>query len=264
VSENLAVHARWWRHPPGKALGTVIAVHGWFMGDQRINALALLPGFFFRLGLDVVLYELPYHGRRSPGDTARNALSLFPSPDIARTNEAVAQAISDLRSLSAWIKQETDRPVGVMGISLGGYVSALWASLDRLSFALLMFPLVSMADMAWEILAKHPKRDTPEWKQIRGVTLDDLRKAYAVHCPLSYQPKVAPRRRMIVAGLGDTVVPAEQPGKLWEHWGRPRMYWFPGGHIGHFSQSDALTQIHEFLYMLKLARKRPLEISAPK
>ncbi|MCB0337724.1 MAG: hypothetical protein KDD62_15515, partial [Bdellovibrionales bacterium] len=62
---NQYVHARMWKHHE-KSPATVIAIHGWTMGDQRINSLAFQPGFFYQLGLDIVLVELPYHGRRSP------------------------------------------------------------------------------------------------------------------------------------------------------------------------------------------------------
>lgn len=40
----------------------------------------------------------------------------------------------------------------------------------------------------------------------------------------------------IYAGLADRLVhPREHVLRLWEHWGRPEITWYPGGHTGFFS-----------------------------
>jgi len=257
--ENQKVHARMWRHPEGESLGTIIAVHGWFMGDQRVSALTMVPGFFFRLGLNVILYELPYHGRRAP--EGPGAGSLFPSAHVARTNEGFAQAIYELRSLAAWVKSETGNVPGTIGMSLGGYTAALWASLDKLAFVIPVVPLVSIADIARK-LAEDAKEGPDGTKMIDLGSIDqaELEAIYAVHCPLSYQPKVPLDRRMIIAGLGDPIIPSSQPQKLWEHWDKPRIHWFQGGHIGQIVESDALKQVHAFLHSIAFAHPELLEI----
>ena len=256
--ENRTAHARIWRHPKGKSRGKIVLIHGWFMGDQRLNAVALVPGFFFRLGLDVILYELPYHGRRAP--IGRNT-ALFPSADIIRTNEAIGQAIHDLRALRLWLREEDKRPLGVAGISLGGYTAALWSSLDRLSFAIPIAPLVSMAEIAWGILQEMSAEGNELATYLaQSLTLEDLRRGYAIHSPLEIQPKVGSHRRLIVAGLGDSVIPASQPHALWEHWDRPLIHWFSGDHLGQLSEETAFNEVHRFLRSLRLARKDLLEI----
>lgn len=255
---NRKVHARMWKHPPGESLGTIIAVHGWFMGDQRVSALTLVPGFFYRLGLDVVLYELPYHGRRAPEE--QSGVSLFPSAHVARTNEGFAQAIFELRSLAAWIRSENDRPIGTIGMSLGGYTAALWASLDRLAFVIPVVPLVSIPDMVWKLVSDLRAGEPDKKLDLRGIDVEALRTIYAVHCPLSYQPKVAHNRRLIIAGTGDPIIPSSQPQMLWEHWERPQIHWFQGGHLGQIVEGDALKQIHAFLRSHKLAHSELLAV----
>ncbi len=257
-AENRSVHARVWRHPPGQSLGSLIAIHGWSMGDQRVNALALVPGFFFRLGFDVALYELPYHGRRAPKGNSHG--SLFPSAHVARTNEAIAQAIFDLRLLAEWLHDSTAKPVGAIGVSLGGYVAALWAALDKLSFVVPMFPLVSMADIAWRILSSRNSAQSGGEDALSAVTHEQLEEAYAIHCPLSYTPLVEQNRRFIIAGLGDSIIPPEQPQSLGKHWEEPEMYWFSGGHIGHSNQQEVLNRLHQFFLSLGLAHAEPLQV----
>lgn len=254
--QNKTVYARMWRHPPGESLGQVIAIHGWFMGDQRINAVTLVPGFFFRLGLDVVLYELPHHGRRAD---ANNSGPLFPSIHVARTNETMAQAIFELRTIAAWLKAEhpeTPR-LGVVGVSLGGYAAALWTGLDKLDFSIPIVPLVSMGDLAWKLLKEN---GTEHPRLLDAVNLDLLRAAYQVHCPLHYQAQTAPERRMIIASHGDSIIPAEQPSALWEHWGKPRIHWLEGGHLEQLSQGKAFREVHDFLLSHHLAHPELLDI----
>lgn len=41
--------------------------------------------------------------------------------------------------------------------------------------------------------------------------------------------------RFIYAGIADRLVhPREQVTRLWEHWGKPEIVWYPGGHTGFF------------------------------
>lgn len=260
--ENRTAHARIWKHAPGTSKGCVIAIHGWFMGDQRINALALVPGFFFRLGLDVVVFELPYHGRRAPGGSD-NSVALFPSMHVARTNEAVAQAIHDLRALRWWLNEQYGLPVGVAGMSLGGYMAALWASLDELAFVVPMVPMVSMDELGWRVVedikSKACASELDFWNTIDRTRLAQI---FAIHSPLRYRPRVPKERRMIIAGTGDDIVPAEQPQALWAHWDKPRMHWFTGGHLSELSGSSAFQEVHRFLHDLDLAYAEMLDVKS--
>ena len=49
------------------------------------------------------------------------------------------------------------------------------------------------------------------------------------------EPKVPPQGRFIYAGVADRIVhPRQQIIQLWEHWGRPDIGWYHGGHTGFF------------------------------
>ncbi|HME70688.1 MAG TPA: alpha/beta hydrolase, partial [Myxococcota bacterium] len=53
-----------------------------------------------------------------------------------------------------------------------------------------------------------------------------------------------PRERaLIVAGRGDRIVPPEHPHALWEHWGRPSIHWFSGGHLTPFGRGRIVEAI---------------------
>jgi len=131
-----------------------------------------------------------------------------------------------------------------MGMSLGGYLSALWASLDTLSFCVPIVPLVSLAELEWDIISRQPN-----FEQLKkdGLTVEHFKKLYRAHCPLSYQPKIGKEKILLIAGLGDAVVPARQPKLLWDHWDHPRIHWFSGGHVAQFKRSKAFGEIITFL-----------------
>ncbi|MCO6430178.1 MAG: alpha/beta hydrolase [Deltaproteobacteria bacterium] len=240
LSENLTAYARYWQHDrPAK--GTLIALHGWTMGDQRLNSLAFLPGMFYRFGLDVVLVELPFHGRRRPAGEASN---LFPDSNLCRTNEAIAQIICDLRALRAFLEAHGARNVGCVGMSLGAYIAALWASLDPLAFLIPIVPVASMSEIAWRLLKK--EEIFAEVKR-QGLTRALLEQAYQVHSPLSHRAKLPAERVLVLGGLGDTIVPRSQPRLLSQHFGCSRTHWFRGGHLAQFKSRRAMTRILKFL-----------------
>ncbi len=258
--ENRLVHARHWRHPAGEELGTIVALHGWRMGDSRLSALTLIPGYFFRLGLNVVLLDLPYHGRRSPSHVQPG--SYFPSANVVRTNEGFAQAIHDLRSLSLWLEERNTAPIGVLGLSLGGYLASLWASLDELACVMCISPMVDMAEVALRIIGQH--RDMLSGKA--NIYFDSLRQeflqqAFAVHSPLTYQPRVAQNARLILAGVADEIIPAWQPEMLSKHWGNCPIHWITSRHLDHAIQSTTFKVLKDFLSGLGLAHPELLRIS---
>lgn len=242
--ENKTVRARYWQHTE-TAKGTIVALHGWTMGDQRLNSLAFLPGHFYKLGYDVVLMELPFHGRRKPKHLSQDEVdAIFPGSDLALTNEVIGQFIHDLRSLKLFLSQYGAPKIGVIGMSLGGYFGSLWAALDELEFCIPIVPMVSMSDIAWKAVSK--MSNFAEMKK-QGLNKKTLERAYALHCPLSHQQATATDRILILAGLADNIVPSSHPRALWNHWGKPEMNWFRGGHMAQLKSRHAINKIVGFL-----------------
>jgi len=245
-AENLTAHARMYR-VAGHARPTVIFLHGWGGGAYWLEERAFVVPYWLRQGFDVALFQLPFHGARIPAGKTRGAM--FPSANVVRTNEAWGQAIHDLRALRAHLEL-SGGVVGVMGMSLGGYTAALWASLDdRLAFAVPIIPAVDMADLMW----RHGE-DSPDRRRAikAGVSGELLREAFAVHAPTTRAVKLAPERLMIVAGKGDRITPPDQAERLWKHWGEPAIHWFAGGHLAQVGRAEALRAIRRRLDALAL------------
>ncbi|TDJ02554.1 MAG: abhydrolase domain-containing 18 [Deltaproteobacteria bacterium] len=242
--ENHTVRAELWLHRNDRARGTLIALHGFGMGNPLFDAPALMASNLFRLGLDVALFTLPLHGQRKPQDS-RFSGQLFASPRVSHLNEAIGQAVHDLALLIRWLRSRSDRPVGLLGLSLGGYVAALMASLvDDLDFVVPMAAPVCFGDMAFRFISKsrHYRRKPEAVPQA-----EELLDAYRIHSPLTHPLSVPRERVMIVAGRGDRVVPSEHAARLWHHWGRPRIHWYGGSHIAPFGRRRVLKAISGFL-----------------
>jgi pimeloyl-ACP methyl ester carboxylesterase len=201
--------------------------------------------YWLRHGYDVAAFVLPFHGERAPGPSG----ALFPSSNPMRTNEGFGHAIYDLRALALFLRARGASAVGAMGMSLGGYTTALWASIagpgdpGGIDFAVAMIPAVSMAHLMWA----HGE-DTPARRQAAkaGITADLLAEVFAVHTPTTRPPRVPPQARFVIAGKGDRITPPEQARTLAAHW-RSDILWFDGGHLAQVGRGDALRTVRRAL-----------------
>jgi pimeloyl-ACP methyl ester carboxylesterase len=244
VKENQVSYVRLWEHAePNLARPTIVAIHGWTMGDQRVNSLAFLPGFLFSIGCNVALVELPFHGRRkATGDMA--AQVPFPSADPVHTTIGVAHSLRDLRALRSYLASRGHSKICCVGMSLGAYVAALWLSLDRIDRAALLVPLVSMGDMAWELLKARRRAGDPVPK---GLTRAVLRDLFWEHCALAHEPKTEQESIMVIGGRGDHLVPSSQVELLRKHWPHANFEWASGGHAAATQRGEAFEVMLRFL-----------------
>ncbi|MBZ0231470.1 MAG: hypothetical protein K8M05_03910 [Deltaproteobacteria bacterium] len=236
--ENHTVHARLY------GTGTrpvMLCLHGWGGGTWWFEERAFVIGYWLRRGFDVALFQLPHHGERTRGRSG----ALFPSANLVRTNEAFGQAIWDLRAFAAYLRARGAPSVGAIGMSLGGYTTALWATVDpALAFAVAMIPAVSMSELMWRHGEESPARRRAVAAGVSGDLLDDV---FAVHAPTA-RPVLLPRERlMIVAGKGDRITPPDQAESLWRHWHECAIHWFPGGHLAQVGRGDAFRAVRKHL-----------------
>ncbi len=243
TTENQRSYVRLWEHAqPHPVRPTIIAIHGWTMGDQRVNSLAFLPGFLFSIGCNVALVELPFHGRRKAPSVASN--SLFPSADPVHTTLAIAHSLRDLRTLAAYLGTRGHSHLRCVGMSLGAYVAALWLSLDKLERAALLVPLVSMGDMAWELLKARKRAGIPFPRALTRALLRDL---FWEHCALAHTPETRQESIMVIAGRGDHLVPSSQVELLRRHWPHAQFVWASGGHAAATRRGEAFEVMLSFL-----------------
>lgn len=243
VSENMTCHARWWTSDRGRP--TIVLIHGWGGGNHWVTFRTFLVPYWLRHGWDVAAFVLPFHGARAAGRSG----ALFPSPNPLRTNEGFAHAIYDLRALATFLRSRGTSAVGAMGMSLGGYTTALWSSIagpgdaGGADFAVAMIPAVSMSRLYWSHGEQSAVRARAEKA---GITEDLLADAFEVHAPTTRPSRVPRDRRFVIAGHGDRITPPEQAEMLAAHWGT-EILWFDGGHLAQIGRSDALRTVRRSL-----------------
>lgn len=230
--ENRRCHAWVLRNKqPGPWL---VCVHGAAMGNpgqdfQAFRARELHE----RSGLNVAMFVLPVHGPRTPGGFSGARFFGHSPLDFLH---AESQAIWDLRRLIGWLHQQEATRVGVFGISLGGYTSALLAGLEtRLDCVIASVPPSDMIHTTREYLAGSVER---RLSAAAGVDNERDRALYRVVSPLAMSPRIEHRGRFIFAATGDQFVPIEQVRALWLHWQKPRISWCTGGHLSSQMQRE--------------------------
>jgi pimeloyl-ACP methyl ester carboxylesterase len=242
--ENAVARARHYRHDaPGRP--AVVCLHGWAGGRYSLEARLFRARWLYGMGLDVYLYVHPYHGARRPGRRPLRG-TLHPSTNVTRTNEAFLQTAWEVRALLAAHQARTGRGGGVMGMSLGGYATAMLAAVaPELEFAVPILPIADMPALLWSWGEGTPDRARAE---ARGMTFERFCALMAVHSPLARPAPAIPRDRiLLIAGRSDRIVPPVHALALWEQWGHPRLHWFPGSHLVHFGRGGYLRELRAFL-----------------
>jgi dienelactone hydrolase len=253
LAENQVVHAELWRHRGTRSRPLMIGLHGFGMGRPAIDAVVLMAPALFAAGLDVLLFTLPLHGARTPGRT-RFSGQLFANVNVPRINESIAQAVHDLAALRAWLRVHHAGPVGILGLSLGGYVAALMAALvDDLDFVIPVAAPACFGDLAHRFMAAS---SLYRGREETMLSREEFRSVYRVHSPLAHRPRLPRERLLLVAARGDRVVPAEHAIWLWAHWRGPRLSWFTGSHLLPFGRARMLQGVLGFVERLGLLERR--------
>jgi dienelactone hydrolase len=233
---NRTAYAR--LYAKGGARPAVIAIHGYLGGHWAIEERAWPIRSLNRWGLDVAVAVLPFHGVRGrPGSGAPP----FPGGDPRVTNEGFRQVVADLRSLAGILRARGATSVGVMGMSLGGYSTALLATLEAdLAFAVPLIPLASVADFARD----QGRLGTGENAALQHAALEA---ANRVVSPLARPSLVPPERILIAAADADRVTPIAHAERLAAHFDVPLLR----VHGGHLLQTWRATAFREMKAMLR-------------
>jgi hypothetical protein len=212
----------------------LVCVHGAEMGRAALDLALFRAWHLYRdLGLNIVLPVLPMHGPRARGLPKGAA---FPSEDVLNDVHGAAQAVWDIRRLLSWIRsQQPDAMIGLNGISLGGLITSLVASVDDgLTCAILGVPAVDLV----ELVGRHAGLSGHD-RLCR--TMSSAKPIGRMISPFGLTPRVPMQGRFIYAGIADRLVhPRDQVARLWVHWGRPEIHWYPGGAAIHRRRAPAV------------------------
>jgi len=225
---NLTGWARWLRPDGEMRRDVIIYVHGWLEPGSWAEEASLFRHWSKVLDVDIVHVTLPFHGLRNPR-TALFSGEFFWTADLVRTVEGVRQAVHDTRAVMAWLRERGYRRVGISGISLGGSLTMLLACLDPLpDFIapiighLQLIDAVENAPILWRM-----KRDLERW----GVDASQRRDLFERLGIADYEPLLSPTSQLWIEAEEDLYIDPDLVRQQWNAWGKPHLFWIPGGHM---------------------------------
>jgi pimeloyl-ACP methyl ester carboxylesterase len=221
----------------------IIFVHGWRMSNiKRIESLS--TEYFSQQGYNIFYFTLPYHSQRTPKSSLYSGEAMI-SADIERTLMAIKQAVTDLRTLIRWIKNQKGEVV-LIGISLGGLIVNLTTILEKEIDALIsIFYANSLAEETWKAIPlKYIKKDM----ELNGFTYDRLKDYWAIIEPSNFKPAIDKERILLMTALYDQYILKDDADFLWNAWGSPKRQLYKCGHAGIIlKRNDILSNTISFI-----------------
>ena len=246
---NGAAKVRAFLHPRPAATA-IICLHGYQGGNWFVEERAFQARWLYSLGADVLLFTLPFHGARADRDAPS-----WPSPNPVRTNEGFGHAIYDLRALVRWLRARLgaeQQRMAVIGMSLGGYTTSLFATTDALDFIAPLIPVASWPELWWA----HGEGSSERARAERdGISLPLMLRAMDIVSPLSRAPLLDPDRVLVMSARGDRIAPPEHAERLARHFGGVHLA-FDGSHVLQLGRREAFTAIAQRMALLGLIAKR--------
>jgi hypothetical protein len=238
---NRTAHA-WLLQHRGRPRPWLVCIPGYRMGSPLVDFTGFRARWLHRkLGLNVAIPVLPLHGPRRVG---RRGGDGFFTGDFVDTVHAQAQALWDVRRLVAWLQDEGAPAVGIYGVSLGGFTTALVASFaEDLDCAIAGIPATDFV----RLVRSHVPRVLLRGAEMVGLSVERLEKLLAVVSPFSFRPRVSRRRRYLYAATRDRLAPPDHARDLWRHWEEPRIFWYTGSHVSFLWEPDVKAFLLEAL-----------------
>ncbi len=230
-SANHTVYARRVRPVGAKQRRRLMYLHGYMQPETYAEEVALLASMALYLDVEVIQPQPPYHGRRSPA-SARLDGEFYWTADLVRSIEAMRQHAIDTRALLSWLVHRDERPVSLMGLSLGGAATSILTCVEpRFDVSI---PLVAHMDLD-ALVADAPvmsgtRRDLRRF----GWSRRDFAELVEDIGWYDLAPVLPPDRIHIFAASDDRFFDPAVVRKMWRQWGRPAIHWYDSSHMGFF------------------------------
>jgi predicted esterase len=238
--ENNVAHGQYYQPRQGSNWPLAILVHGW--GDRSVLPCKLLARDLAKKGIASFIVYLVFHQTRMPFEIIERLPNLTPEEWF----EGYQTSVIDIRQIIDWAGRRKDinkNNIAVIGISLGGIISAISMAVDeRIRAGIIMVAGGNYQSRAW-LRKTEPGHSDAEYRQYenqyalylrevgkRGVEkVAPPKKSYLTD-PMTFASSLHQRRLLMLNAMWDERIPKQNTIDLWEACGRPEIKWYPATH----------------------------------
>ncbi|EGB15682.1 hypothetical protein DND132_2479 [Pseudodesulfovibrio mercurii] len=220
--ENNLVPFKWFTNPEKPSRTLLLFAPGWGRTSQSFEEVWCRK--LQEMGVDCGLTTVPYHQARTPQGSFSGEYWI--SANLFFTIANFRLYTAELRLLFQYMKRRYDY-VGFIGMSSGGFQTALAANCEPADF---LFPMITggnLADITWDgLITTYVRQDL----EAKGVTREQLARVWSVtdECVLGRHCKARYIKQYI--SMYDEVVGTENQLAMWEAIGRPDRMMVPSAH----------------------------------
>jgi len=244
-SENSVVKGEYYQPRVERKAPLVILVHG--IGDHSVIPCKLLARSLLRQGVASFVPYLTIHSSRIPKDIRDHLPYLTPDEWF----QSYQISVVDIRQIVDWAYSRTEldaQQVATLGISFGGFVSAITMGIDtRIRAGVFIVTGGNSNKISWlskenQYRKRYPRTEAKHLeiqssyaryleeisqKGFENVTPDN--QSFLTD-PMTFANYINGRPVLMINALWDKYIPREAATELWQACGQPAIKWIPSGH----------------------------------
>lgn len=238
--EHNTIYGEYYRPNRENKLPLAIIIHG--MGDRSTLPCRIIARNLARNGIASFIVYLVFHSSRMPRSIKKKMPFLSPEEWYESYRTSVIDVRQVLDRVSGF--EEIDREkIAVIGISLGGFVSAIAMGIDsRINAGIVMLAGGNYEGAAWRRLMRikfseaELRRDLEQYQsyvaELREKGLENVvpPKLSYLTDPVTFAHQLHNRPVMLINARWDERIPRQTSIDMWEAFGKPPIKWFPGTH----------------------------------
>lgn len=238
--ENNTAYGEYYQPRRGANWPLAILVHGW--GDRSVIPCRLLARDLSKKGIASFILYLVFHQRRMPDVIKERLPNLTPEEWF----EGYQTSVIDIRQIIDWAGKNKDinkDHIAVIGISLGGIISAICMGVDkRIGAGVIVVAGGNYQGRAW-LRRTEPDFSEAEYSQSQNLYTQYLRevaqkgiekvtpskKSYLTD-PMTFASYLRRRPLLMLNAIWDERIPKQSTIDFWEACGKPQIKWYPATH----------------------------------
>lgn len=238
--ENNIAYGEYYQPRRGTNWPLAILVHGW--GDRSVIPCRLLARDLSKRGIASFILYLVFHQRRMPDVIKERLPNLTPEEWF----EGYQTSVIDIRQIIDWADKNKDinkDHIGVIGISLGGIISAISMGVDkRIGAGVVIVAGGNYQSRAW-LQRTEPDLSDADYSQSqdhynrylhevaeKGIEkVTPPKKSYLTD-PMTFAAYIRRRPLLMLNAMWDERIPKQGTIDFWEACGKPEIKWYPATH----------------------------------